>query len=180
MKTKRLLSGLSGAVAIVSVLAACGTGGSGGDPAPAAETEEASTEAAPSYAGLDELIDVVSSTAICGEDWDTKTRSQAADSTTGMPAVDYSYQQCSLAEGDDEEPFVTIYAPQLEGTSDEVVQGIKSGGTIFNAYIIQGDGWVVAVERDSDDEEGDAYAEELAGALKTALDENASVTYLEG
>ena len=75
---------------------------------------------------------------------------------------------------------MTIYAPQLEGTSDEVVHGIKSGGTIFNAYLIQGDGWVVAVERDSDDEQGDAYAEELAGALKTALDENASVTYLEG
>jgi len=180
MKTKRLLSGLAGAVAIVSVLAACGTGVSGGDPAPTAETEEATTEAAPSYAGLDELIEVVSSTAVCGEGWDVKTRSQAADSSTGMPAVDYSYQQCSLVEGDDEDPFVTIYVPQLDGTSDEIVQGIKNQGIIFDAYLIQGDGWVVAVERDSDDENGDAYAEELAGALKSALDENASVTYLEG
>ena len=187
MRIKRTLLHVTTATAAVAILASCGAGSDdAGGPSVGSDQTTVADAQSPTYDSLDELGTAVLTAADCDEErWDYERRSEAADSDTGMPAVDTSHTTCSLAEDDGADAWVQVYFAPLDGTSAEIVQALKVDLSVSNSIFIQGDRWVVRVDQatirggsdSGGDEERDAYSEKLADSLKSALDENAQVTY---
>lgn len=186
MSIKGTLSCIVTTAAAAALLASCGSGID--DAEGSTETSEQTTaaEAAPAYESLDDVVAAMSTAADCdAERWETKKTSLAADGSTGMPAVDYTYSDCSLPGDDSADATAWIYFAPTEGTSAEIVQALKVDMSVFDSYLIQGDKWVVRVDKatirggsgSGGDEERDAYSKELASALKSSLDENAQIIY---
>lgn len=189
MKIKSTLLRVATTTAAVALLASCGTGGDGGDGSASEPDQTAAVEAqAPAYESLDDVVAAVSTAADCDEErWETKKTSRAADSDTGMPAVDYTLNECSLAGDEDAHADVWVYFAPLGGTSAEMVQAFKVRPWFQYGYVIQGDRWAVLVHSASvagpsdsggREEEEEAYAKKFTETVKPSLDENAPIVYI--